>query len=449
MNTLYLQSTINICLESAAALFLAILLFACNSQKGKTPSMNAFIHFALAEELLLLCQVIEWEDVILVYYGDPTPLVLFTRVFFFVAEYWIEFIQFSIYFRYCAAYIDELGQNRGKPRRQVKPIWTFFKGLTVGVLLLYTSSLWTGWLFRFDKAGHITYLPVHFLVSGIASLVWCMMILWYILRNRRILEPQETLVLSIYTVVPPTLIILDAALNTCFGYLSVAFIIFVVYFRVDVKHYQTNLHREMELAKKDAEMTNMQVKLMMSQIQPHFLYNSLSAIAYLCTENPKEAERATNEFANYLRTNLRSINSQTPIPFTAELNHVRNYLRLEKRRFMDQMLVEYHIETDDFLIPALALQPLVENAVHYGVEARYEPTTIVVSSRETDTRFLVTVEDDGPGFDPTKPLSEERLHIGINSVRSRLAEMVGGTLTIESQQGKGTRATITIPKKRS
>ena len=102
----------------------------------------------------------------------------------------------------------------------------------------------------------------------------------------------------------------------------------------------------------------------------------------------------------------------------------------------------------EFKIPALALQTMVENAVRYGAEARYEPTTVTVSTHETDAAFVVTVRDDGVGFDVSHTPEDDRLHIGIEGTRSRLAAMVGGTLEIESRLGAGTTVTMTIPKER-
>ena len=106
----------------------------------------------------------------------------------------------------------------------------------------------------------------------------------------------------------------------------------MIFLGINLKRTEAALKREAELAKSREDMTNMRVNLMMARIQPHFLYNTLSTISYLCTEDPKEAEKATNEFADYLKSNLRSINSQRPIPFSEELRHVENDLKIEKRR---------------------------------------------------------------------------------------------------------------------
>ena len=132
--------------------------------------------------------------------------------------------------------------------------------------------------------------------------------------------------------------------------------------------------------------------------------------------------------------------------FETELGHVENYLKIQKRRFPQRLRVEYDIKAKEFRIPALALQPIVENAVKYGVEKSLDLTTIQIRSEETNDAYIVSVRDDGPGFDINEQPNDERPHIGIASAKSRLANMVGGSLKIESEKGVGTTVTIIIPK---
>lgn len=188
------------------------------------------------------------------------------------------------------------------------------------------------------------------------------------------------------------------------------------------------------------------IALMLSQIQPHFLYNALSTIRALCHRDPDQAELATIEFTTFLRGNMESLTADKPISFAQELEHTKSYLALEKQRFQDRLNVVYDIQTDLFRLPTLTLQPLVENAVRCGVTQRVEGGTITIATRETPKAFVVTVVDDGVGFLPDKQPEDDRAHIGISNVRSRLAEMCGGTLDIVSTVNVGTTATITIPR---
>lgn len=203
---------------------------------------------------------------------------------------------------------------------------------------------------------------------------------------------------------------------------------------------------EKKLSEQEAELVESRVSIMLSQIQPHFLYNSLTSIAYLCGKDPDGAKRAINDFADYLRGNMDSLKQKTPVPFEMELKHIKIYLSLEKMRFEEELQITYDIQTMDFRIPSLTIQPLVENAVKHGVGKAPNGGPVVIGTREKEDCYEVIVADDGVGFDVNQQAEDGKTHIGIANVRSRLWEMSRATLDISSEPGKGTTATVTIPK---
>lgn len=144
---------------------------------------------------------------------------------------------------------------------------------------------------------------------------------------------------------------------------------------------------------------------------------------------------------------MESLSADKPIGFGKELEHVKHYLNIELMRFHDKLNVIYDIETTQFRLPTLTLQPIVENAVRYGITKTYCGGTVKISSREEEADWVVTVQDNGAGFDPEAVYYDGRTHIGIQNVRNRLAVMCNGTLTIDSVLNKGTLAVITIPRK--
>jgi len=204
--------------------------------------------------------------------------------------------------------------------------------------------------------------------------------------------------------------------------------------------------KKAELAQKEMELTNNRVALMMSQIQPHFLYNTLSSIARLCTEDPEKARQVAMDFSAYFRENLQSLNSEKPIPFTQELAHTETYLNIELARFPDTLHVEYNICAEEFYLPALTLQPIVENAVKHGITRKEGGGTLTIESFEQEDAFEVTVSDDGIGFEVSGQTGEGDGHIGLNSVRQRLMNQCQGALIVKSVPGKGTTVTIYVPK---
>ena len=195
------------------------------------------------------------------------------------------------------------------------------------------------------------------------------------------------------------------------------------------------------------ELYEAKVSVMVSQIQPHFMYNALTSIAMMCKIDPDTAQEATVTFAKYLRGNMDSLKRTNPIPFDQELEHLKKYLYIEKLRFGKKLNVAYDIQTTDFVLPQLSIQPLVENAVKHGVGMKKKGGTVTVATRETEKAYEVIVSDDGVGFDVNAPQKEDgRSHVGMENTRRRLKEMCGGEVNIESTIGEGTVATVILPK---
>ena len=205
-------------------------------------------------------------------------------------------------------------------------------------------------------------------------------------------------------------------------------------------------HRRLEAEKNiiETELKESRIAIMLSQIQPHFIYNTLGTIERMCLKDPEKAFDLVRNFSLYLRGNFSELDSVTPIRFAEELKHVEYYANIEKVRFPD-MRIEYDVETKDFVLPALSVQPLVENAIKHGLMRLESGGTVVIRSYETPSHFCVEVKDDGVGFDPSVPV-EGKKHVGLRNIRGRLKAMVNGELIIESRIGAGTRAVILIPK---
>ena len=196
-----------------------------------------------------------------------------------------------------------------------------------------------------------------------------------------------------------------------------------------------------------AQLTESRVSTMMSQIRPHFIYNTLGSIEQLCVIDPEKAKDLVHNFAKYLRGNFGELDNPKPILMSQEMEHVHHYVSIEHVRFPDMTFL-FEMDSNDFHIPALTIQPIVENAIKHGLMRLPKGGTIRVVSYETDTHYCVSVEDDGMGFH-TSELQDERKHVGIRNIRERLKAMVGGTLEIESTVGVGTKVLITIPKEGS
>lgn len=226
-------------------------------------------------------------------------------------------------------------------------------------------------------------------------------------------------------------------------FLHITTTVSIVTIYIGIQSEQARIMKEQEL-----ELAENRIAVMLSQIQPHFLYNSLVVIKQLIDIDPKQAKSAVVSFSDYLRANLDSLIIKDPIPFTEELEHVNNYLDLEKRRFGEKLSVEYDINVSSFRLPTLSLQPIVENAVRYGIMQKNDGGTIRISTMSEPGFWVISVSDDGVGFEANADTEKDgkRTHVGLSNVKQRLAAMCDGKLEIISVPGEGTTVTIKIPK---
>ncbi len=195
------------------------------------------------------------------------------------------------------------------------------------------------------------------------------------------------------------------------------------------------------------ELYEAKVGVMVSQIQPHFIYNALTSIAMLCQLDPATAQEATITFADYLRGNMDSLKETKPVLFDTELEHLKKYLYIEKIRFADLLNIEYDIQTTDFYLPLLSIQPLVENAVKHGVGMKEDGGTVTIATRENDNSYEVIITDDGVGFDTNAPREDDgRSHVGMENTKKRLSDMCKASVEITSVVGEGTVARVILPK---
>ena len=205
--------------------------------------------------------------------------------------------------------------------------------------------------------------------------------------------------------------------------------------------------------KMQKELYEANVAVMVSQIQPHFMYNALTSIAMMCKMDPDKAQEATVTFAKYLRGNMDSLKQKEPVPFKQELEHLKKYLYIEQLRFGKKLNVEYDIQAVDFKLPQLSVQPLVENAVKHGVGMKRKGGTVTIATRETEEAYEVIITDDGVGFDVEAARDNKekekdgRSHVGMENTKRRIREMCGGEVVIESTIDVGTTARLILPKK--
>lgn len=194
---------------------------------------------------------------------------------------------------------------------------------------------------------------------------------------------------------------------------------------------------------KDAE-----IKVLQTQVNPHFLFNTLTVINSLCRSNPDKARSVIDNLAEFYRKNLR-INARF-VSLQDEIEHIESYLEIIKTRFESKIDIHYDIDRGlDCYLPPLSLQPLVENSIKHGLLPKKGGGVISIRAhKETGRNFIkIEVEDNGKGFNMNKTASSDSNYIGLENVRKRLLNCFGDDLTweINTKPDVGTRITIAVP----
>lgn len=194
------------------------------------------------------------------------------------------------------------------------------------------------------------------------------------------------------------------------------------------------------------KLERMQMRLMVSQMKPHFVANSMNAIKVLIKKDPKKAADMVTNFSNYLRANIDGIEMKELIPFGEELEHIRAYLSIQQMRFAERLEVVYDIRVKDFFLPPLSVEPLVENAVHHGISPKEEGGTVTVRSWSENGMYRISVEDNGVGFDVRdlgKRDSDDS--VGLAYVSYSVGRIEGAKYEIQSKPGYGTKVLLSLP----
>jgi sensor histidine kinase YesM len=410
-----------------------------NEDRMKVPLTTEIVIFYSATFFYNLCSVFNR-----IFEGDvSTPAVIGQRISMFC--YFLAGAFQTLFFLQLLK--DQVAERIGS-----KPL----KYAILGVQLLHVICLFlllitpfTNVLYRFDEQNIYRRGPLFF-VWNAATIIAFIFIVAVTVAYREKMEKLLIQIVSVATVIP----LISFALNTFYTEINfntlsasiTALIIFILYQKERTKIYVQNA-RELEraqtqLAESRLLLEESKNRTLMAQIQPHFINNSLMAIRSQCYDYPEIYESIT-DFSRYLRSNFEALGDTRLILFEQEMENIEAYLSLERRNFQDRLNVEYDIECDDFLIPALSVQPLVENAVRHGIGTYEKGGTVWIKSKRCGDMIVIEVIDDGSGKSHITPQQENRKGIGIDNVRKRLQSQNLGELEIITGE-HGTTARITV-----
>ena len=217
---------------------------------------------------------------------------------------------------------------------------------------------------------------------------------------------------------------------------------------------------QLELADLDdsrARLNRAEVRALRAQISPHFIYNALNTVASFIRTDPERARELLTEFADFTRYSFRQAGEFTTL--ADELKNIDRYLMLERARFGRRLQVRVNVapEVLSVVLPFLALQPLVENAVRHGLATKVEGGTVTLTASDSGSECRITVEDDGVGMDPRALREDNRdahlsgAHVGLGNVDDRMRSAFGPDygLVVETERGAGTKIILRVPKFRA
>ncbi len=208
-----------------------------------------------------------------------------------------------------------------------------------------------------------------------------------------------------------------------------------------------NTRNEKKLEAQQRLLTEARLGALTSQINPHFLFNTLNSVSSLIRTDPNKARAIVYRLSNILRRLLRKHDNLSPL--RDELSFINDYLEIEMARFGEKLRFVNEIaeETLDCLVPSMVLQPLVENSIRHGLSSKVEGGMIRVSSRLSDGRLHLLVEDDGVGIPEARLATLFEQGIGVSNVNERLKVLFANDyrMWIDSKPGEGTRTEIEIP----
>lgn len=415
--------TLNIALNLFSLAIVTIVFISCLVERVKGEvTTNSFVLLTASIIVSLIGDLFGWI-------GEGHPeLVLMTVIGHTVSTcaaylsmiFFIKFLKNSLF-----------GSSKG-----ASVVAILYSSLCILVIVIHIFNAYFGFAHYVDEAGHYVHSNeyiVFILHLQVPILAFIASSLMSLLASR--VSFRARIIYILYAIFPMAGAIIDFFVHG-FSLTNVGLVISTMLIYTNIYH---------ETRKQLAEQ---KTAIMISQINPHFMYNSLTTMASLCDTSPKEAKNLIIDFSRYLRKNIDSITSKNLVPFDEELSHIECYLKIEKARFGDKLNILYSIDCKNFELPPLSIQPIVENAVKHGITKKVEGGTLKISTYATDKSYVIEVKDDGVGFDTNEPNSDySREHVGLINVRERLKLHCRGTLTVKSMKDVGTRVTIDIPKK--
>ena len=425
-----IEAYINISIQLFGGLISLMIMLCIRVYRKKLSRLDIlYIQFLLCNITLQSCNILSWlvDSQAHMIPGNLAPMIHFLMYLF-------SYLLIGCFTVYFTTYLQDKGIHVRLTIRLVR----MFIILSVFLLIISQFQHWYYFIdqYYYYHRGNLYWLSN---AMGILCLLPSMQLLIF---NHNILSLKEKIIFSSYLLLPiVSIITMITTYGDFFVHIMTTLLVIGLYLFIQAEEARIHAQQDLELERRKTE-------LMVSQMQPHFLFNVLTGIMHLCRSDIDKVYPALEHFSYYLRGNLDSISRSNLIPFTNELEHLHNYLYLEEMRFPDVFHITYQLDEQNFLLPPLTLQPLVENAIHHGLMKK-DGGNIHIQTIRKNQMIYITITDDGIGFDITNKPNDNRVHVGMNNVKSRIHLMCQGTMMVESSIHHGTSITIILPQDKS
>lgn len=447
-----LSSFILVIVEMWNSVFLLIMILSLvlGIRRNKISVLSDKYETPFTREILLFFIAVffynAFDIVISFIMGIPGDLFVALNYAMDIGYFAVGAFQTLLFLQVIKKYVAENNGNTA-----LKKISFIMQLLHIPALVLLALTPFTHWLFYVDE--HTNYnrgalYPVWYYTTIVAFIFIFAVLIIY----RRKIDGFISKVLLTASVLPIIAFILNFTYRgISFNNIAVSVSALIIYVFYENHRTAAAVHREHELNLVQSELLESKLtveqannEMLLAQIQPHFISNSLMALRAQCRDYPEIYESITN-FSLYLRSHLEALGSSNKmITFEQEMENTEAYLALEEQNYGDRLRVDYNIEYDGFMLPPLSVQPLVENAVRHGVGTYDEGGVVLINTRREPGRIIIEITDDGSGRSNITPQQSKRRSIGIDNVRARLRSIAGGDLEVLTNE-RGTMARITLP----
>lgn len=406
---------------------LAAVIIGINKGFDKKGSYK-LIALMLNSAILMVSDALAW-----LFRGNITEAGYFTVRIANFAAFFFGFLTMPL----VAEYITHIIKNRSGINGLY---WKYIEWVLFGIgSIMLAINTFKPFIYDFDNRN--TYFRLAGgIIPGVLAFTGIVITIGVVLEYIGFMRTFEKIATVVYLVLPVIAVVLQSfKYGVSFTYLSLVFSSLTLFISFEVNYNQFNAEKERKLAEE-------RIRLFNRQIQPHFVFNSLSVIKYLIRKSPDDAVRTVEEFAGYLRSSTNLMNEGSCVPITRELDLVKHYTYMQQKRFGSSINYEFDIQDDSFEIPPFAVQTIVENAVEHGLRAIGTANGIItIKTYKNDKAHTIEISDNGSGFD-THILEDETQteHIGIKNTKERLRLMCGGTIDVKSKINMGTVVTIKV-----